>query len=338
VVNVNIYGFNKDHEDFYKIINENNDFLLFTHSYPDGDALGSVLAFYKLLLNLGKKVFVVCNSELPYQYKFLYGMNKIIKSLDCIDGNDKEKYISIFVDCADLKRIRINYESILNKSKVLVNIDHHLSNTYFGDINIVFPEKSATSEIIYVFLEKYFEDKIDKDIAESLYTGILTDTGKFQYSNTTKEVHRVISRLLEFDINPSKIYSNIYENEPLNRFKLLEAVFRRTRVLPSENLVYSYITRKDFLRLNLPFSANDGIIEILRTAKNIKVAALFKEVEKKVYKVSLRSSDELVNVAKIAEEFGGGGHKMASAYVANGDLKKAVIELNDAINKNIGKT
>ena len=318
--------------EFLNVIENNSDFLLFTHSYPDGDGLGSILAFYKMLKNIHKNVYAICSSEMPYQYKFLSNNENILKSLDDIDNSIK--YISIFVDCGDIERIRIDYEEVMKKSEKIINIDHHLSNTYFGNINIVFPEKSATCEIIYLLFEQFFNEKIDRDIAEALYTGILTDTGKFQYSNTTKEVHKIISNLLEYNINPSRIYSSIYESEPANRFKLLAIVFKRSKILKNNNLIYSYTKINDFRKLNLSFSSNDGIIEILRTAKDVKVAALFKEVKKNNYKVSLRSSDESVNVAAIAEKFGGGGHKMASAYIATGTLKKSVMELDCAINNN----
>ncbi len=318
--------------EFLNVIENNSDFLLFTHSYPDGDGLGSILAFYKMLKNIHKNVYAICSSEMPYQYKFLSNNENILKSLDDIDNSIK--YISIFVDCGDIERIRIDYEEVMKKSEKIINIDHHLSNTYFGNINIVFPEKSATCEIIYLLFEQFFNEKIDRDIAEALYTGILTDTGKFQYSNTTKEVHKIISNLLEYNINPSRIYSSIYESEPANRFKLLAIVFKRSKILKNNNLIYSYTKINDFRKLNLSFSSNDGIIEILRTAKDVKVAALFKEVKKNNYKVSLRSSDESVNVAAIAEKFGGGGHKMASAYIATGTLKKSVRELDCAINNN----
>jgi phosphoesterase RecJ-like protein len=329
---MNMDAFNNNDSDILDAIEKNTDFLLFTHCYPDGDGLGSILSFYKMLKNLNKNVYAVCSSEMPYQYKFLSNSEVIIRSIE--DINDNKKYISVFLDCADSARIKIDYEAVAIKSEKIINIDHHMSNTYFGDINIVFPDKSATCEIVYLLFKKYFNEKIDRDIAEALYTGILTDTGKFQYSNTTKEVHKIISDLLEYEINPSRIYSCIYENEPAGRFRLLAIVFKRSRILKSNNLIYSYIKMKDFNRLNLPFSANDGIIEILRTAKDIKVAALFKEVKKNIYKVSLRSSDESVNVASVAEIFGGGGHKMASAYVAEGGLKKSVADLDKAISNN----
>ena len=313
------------------ILKNNDYFVIFTHSYPDGDGIGSSIAFYKLLINLGKKVDIVCDSEMPYQYGFLPYTDKVIKDLSKLSF--KDKYIALFLDCADIKRIRIDEQILMENAKYIINIDHHLSNTDFGDINCIDSSKSATAEIIFSLFDSYFKDYFDKEIAESLYTGILTDTGKFQYSNTTKEVHRIISKLLEYDIAPAHIYSSIYEHEPANRFKLLALVLKRVEIL-NGSLIYSYILEKDFKKFDLPFSSNDGIIELLRAANDIKVAALFKETGPSSYKVSLRSSNNSVNVAAIANSFGGGGHKMASAFSATGKLDIIVKDLIRAIEAN----
>ena len=317
--------FDNNLEKIADILKNNDSFVIFTHSYPDGDAIGSSIAFYKLLLNMGKKADMVCDSEMPYQYEFLPYINKVIKNISALSV--KNKYVALFLDCADIKRINIDEEKLRENARYIINIDHHLSNTNFGQINIIDSSKSATAEIIFLFFDKYFKKYFDKEIAESLYTGILTDTGKFQYSNTTKEVHRIVSLLLEYDINPSSIFSNIYENEPANRFKLLELVFKRVKITPGNYLIYSYILEKDFKKFDLPYSVNDGIIELLRSAGGIKVAALFKEIEPDSYKISLRASNNGVNVAKIADSFGGGGHRSAAAFSSCGKLNVIVKEL-----------
>jgi phosphoesterase RecJ-like protein len=313
------------------IINANNNFVIFTHLYPDGDGIGSLIAFYKMIINLGKKACMICDSEMPYQYEFLPYLNKILKDISEIPY--KNKYISLFLDCSDIKRVKQDEETLKKSTSLIINIDHHLSNTNFGDVNIVDSNKSATAEIIFILFNKYFKYYIDKEIAESLYTGILTDTGKFQYSNTTKEVYKIISMLLKYDINPPYIYSSIYECEPFNRFKLLELVLKRVRLAKNEKLIYSFILKEDFKKLDLPFSSNDGIIELLRAVKDIKVAALFKETGQDIYKVSLRASNNGVNVASIANYFGGGGHKMAAAFTKQGKLKEIVENLVEIIEK-----
>jgi bifunctional oligoribonuclease and PAP phosphatase NrnA len=322
-----------DFEKIADILKNNDSFVILTHSYPDGDGIGSSIAFYKLLLNLGKKAEIVCDSEMPYQYKYLPYINKVTKNLASITF--KNKYTAVFLDCADIKRIRIDEEKLRENANYIINIDHHLSNTNFGQLNIIDSSKSATAEIIFSFFDKYFKKYFDREIAVSLYTGILTDTGKFQYSNTTKNVHKIVSLLLEYDINPSVIFSNIYENEPVNRFKLLDLVLKRIKLMPGNSLIYSFILEEDFKKFNLPYSANDGIIELLRSAGGIKVAALFKEIEPDSFKVSLRASNGGINVANIANSFGGGGHKSAAAFSSTGKLNAIVKKLVNEIELNL---
>ncbi len=316
-----------------EIIDQNHKFLILTHDFPDGDSLGSQVALYELLILLKKDVGMVCNSEIPYQYRFLPHVDRIQKGfkeveVDCL-GRD---CIFFCLDSADKSRFNIDIEEIRERVKKIINIDHHLGNSEYGDINIVDSKKSATGEMLYEFIVGQYPDMMNYNIALCLYTAILTDTGRFQYENTTSDVHRIVSRLLEFGIVPSTVFSFIYENEPLNRFKLLETIFKRVEVDRDKKLVYSYVLQKDFNRLGLPFSANDGIIEMLRSASDARIAALFKQINRKnEYKVSLRSTDGKYNVAEIASKFGGGGHKMASAYSVRGELKKLIKDLVNAI-------
>jgi len=311
-------------------ISKSDDFLLITHAFPDGDAMGSIVAVYDVISNLKKNVFMVCNSEIPYQYKFLPHAGIIKRNLDDINLSSK-RYISICLDSADRDRINLDFNKLREYSKKIINIDHHQGNTNFGDINIVVPEKSATSEIIYNIIIRDFKKSLNHRVALGLYVGILTDTGKFQYSNTSPSVHRIASHLMEYDISASEVFNNIYEKEPYNRFKLLQLVLRRVKLLKAEKLVYSYILQKDFKTLNLPFSSSDGIIEVIRSVKDAKITALFKQVGSDEFKVSLRSSDSSVDVAKIASLFGGGGHKMASAYSEDDKLKNVISKLVSAV-------
>lgn len=317
------------------IIRSNKKFLLLTHSFPDGDGLGSLVALYKLIVELEKNAIMVCNSEIPYQYLFLPELGNLRRDLDEIDITQKE-YVTFCLDSADERRLRVNFELIKQISKLVVNIDHHISNTNFGDINLVVSEKSATAEILYDLIKEYFEAYLGYEIALGLYTGILTDTGKFQYFNTSSRVHQIVSHLLEYNVVPSRVFASIYENEPYNRFKLIQLVLKRASLIKPLGLIYSYILKSDFERLDLPFSSHDGIIELLRTARDVAVAALFKEVDKNLYRISLRSSNSSINVADIASVFGGGGHLMAAAYVQNGKLKDVVSSLVEVTRNKIG--
>jgi len=325
---------NKLYNKVSEIINSNDNFLIISHVYPDGDSLGSQTALYQLISKLKKNVVAVCNSELPYQYKFLPYFNKIKKDLEEVNIYGKE-YICFCLDCSDEDRMNINFKTLKDNVKYIINIDHHNTNTNFGNINIVDTKKSATSEILYELIDKHYRKLLDHKIALGIYVGILTDTGRFQYSNTNYAVHRVVSNLLKFDLSPFEINKSIYENEPLARFKLLRLIFKRVKYVESCGLVYSYVLEKDFKKLKLLYSAQDGVIDLLRSVEMVKVAALIKQNGRNRFKISLRTSDSDIDLCKIASSFKGGGHRMASAYSDNGSLGAIINNLEKSIKDNI---
>jgi len=310
----------KSYNQIFKIIDNNDNFLIITHVYPDGDSLGSQVALYRLISLLKKKVTAICNSELPYQYKFLPHFNEIRKDLHSVKNPGKQ-YICFCLDCADENRMNLDFKILKESAGLIINIDHHNNNTNFGNINIVDTKKSATAEILYEIICKHYQKLLDDKIAMGIYVGILTDTGNFQYSNTNYVVHKVISDLLKFNINPSEVHKYIYESEPLARFKLIQRVLQRVKYVVSCGLIYSYILQEDFKKLNLPFSAQDGLINLLRSAEKVRVAALIKQTGKRCFKISLRTSDSSIDLFRIACLFNGGGHRMASAYSDTGSLK-----------------
>ena len=317
------------------IINENDDFLVITHIFPDGDAIGSITALHMLLSSLGKRSRMICNSDLPYQYRFLPCFNEIKREKEIEDLYEK-KFICIVLDCADQQRTEMDTELLKDSGSHIVNIDHHRSNNRFGDLNIIESGKAATSEMIFKFIYKYFKDILDHDIATCLYVGILTDTGRFQYSNTTANVHLITGKLLEYGIYPSEVYCHIYESDPLGRFKLIQKVFDRIEYIEPLCLIYSYVLEEDFTKLKISFYAQDGVIELLRSAEGTRVAALIKQIENNSYKVSLRTSDRQIDLSAIASGFGGGGHRAASAYRDEGKLDKVISRLKSAVRKEIG--
>lgn len=320
-------------EEVNSIILNNDNFLLITHDFPDGDCLGSQVALYELLVLLGKNVSMLCSSDIPYQYKFLPHTDKIKKDINSAMLFCRDRDCVCFcLDSADEGRFNTDTGMLKEMVRTIINIDHHPGNTGYGDINIIDPQKSATAEIIYELVKFFFEDYLNYNIAIGIYTGILTDTGRFQYENTTHNAHRIVSHLLEFDLKPPVVFSYIYENEPFARFKLIEMVLKRIKLIKSKKLIYSYVLQKDFEKFKLPFSANDGIIELLRSASEANIAALFKQVGPDKFKVSLRSSESACSVAEIAGRFGGGGHKLAAAYSNGGSLKKVIDSLIEAIN------
>ncbi|MCD4670859.1 MAG: bifunctional oligoribonuclease/PAP phosphatase NrnA [Actinomycetia bacterium] len=331
---------NNGHEALYteitKKINDGDDFLIITHIFPDGDALGAITACHKLISSMGKNSNMICKSSLPYQYSFLPGFSDIKQDFNIKDLVNK-KTVCIVIDCADEERTGLDFGYIRKNAGCIINMDHHRSNSLFGDINMVDSSKSAASEILFELLDRNYRDRLNYDIAIGIYVGILTDTGRFQYSNTTANVHRITSKLLEFGIHPSDVYGHIYESDPMGRFKLVQKVFKRIKYIESLGLIYSYVLKRDFSTLNIPFYAQDGIIELLRSAEGAKIAVLFKQADNNSYKISLRTSEKNIDLSEIASGFGGGGHRTASAYKDEGSLNRVISRLKDAVREGTKK-
>jgi len=319
-----------------KKIETGDDFLIITHIFPDGDALGAITACHKLISSMGKNSNMICKSSLPYQYSFLPGFGDIKQDFNIKDLVNKET-VCIVIDCADEERTGLDFGYIRKNAGCIINLDHHRSNSLFGDINMVDSDKSAASEILFELLYGNYRDRLNYDIAIGIYVGILTDTGRFQYNNTTANVHRIVSKLLEFGIHPADIYGHIYESDPMGRFKLVRKVFKRIKYIKSLDLIYSYVLKRDFSTLNIPFYAQDGIIELLRSAERVKIAVLFKQTDDGSYKISLRTSEKNIDLSEIASRFGGGGHRAASAYEDKGSLSGVISRLKDAIRQDSKK-
>lgn len=298
-------------------LRKNKSFLITTHTNMEGDALGSELAFYGILKKLGKKATIVNEDALPYGYEFLPNTDKIIKYKD----NLKEIKFDCFValDCSDLNRTGEVYR-LNSQQKPILNIDHHISNQKFGDINWVEPHASSCSEMIYK-LYKALRLPLDRDTAILLYTGILTDTGSFRYSNATSFTHKAISELLKFHLDIPQIYKSIYENIPFADMKLL------TRILPgikqeAKGRVVWFQVKRDMLRnKKLSFDLSEHVLSFGRAIKDVEVVVLFKENlgVKNEIRVNFRSQGN-VDVNKIAQFFGGGGHKTASGATVRGKI------------------
>ncbi|MFA4854471.1 MAG: bifunctional oligoribonuclease/PAP phosphatase NrnA [Candidatus Omnitrophota bacterium] len=294
-----------------------NNFLITVHTSPEGDALGSQLAFYNLIKKLGKEGTIINEDALPYGYDFLPG-NKLIRRL-----GKSSKYIDfdcfVVLDCADLKRTGEVYK-LNTGNKPVLNIDHHVSNRIFGDVNWVEPGASSCSEMIYK-LYKQLRLPIDKDTALVLYTGMMTDTGSFRYSNTSSFTHKAASELLESGLDVAQVYRNTYENIPLSDVKLL------LEILPEIKFYYRgkiarFKIKKKLLKSGKPcVDIADLVLSFGRAIKGVEVVVLFKENlgENNEVRINLRSQGQ-VDVNKVASLFGGGGHKTAAGCTLHGDI------------------
>ncbi len=287
---------------FYDIIENNDSFMITSHIAPDGDSIGSVLAITLALLKIGKKAVPVINDDIPKKYEYLPGNNFIIKETTV------NYDVIIALDSGDVERLGLN-KKLNVYGGMIVNIDHHKSNTCFGDLNIVDTGASSVGEIIYRLLDGKVE--IDYDIALNLFTSIVTDTGSIRYSNTTPLSLKILAELVDKGVKPDYVSRQVFERRSLNSLALLKAVLDTLEISTDGKIASIYIT-KDMMEVSGAVEEDtDGIINYPREIEGVEVAVLFKENEESLIKVGFRSN-EWVDVGKIAEEFDGGGHIRAA--------------------------
>lgn len=313
-------------------IKKYNNFLITVHTSPEGDALGAELGFYNLVRKLGKSGTIINEDKLPYGYDFLPG-NKLIRLLNRSSKNIDFDCFAV-LDCADLKRTGDVYK--LNKDKKpVLNIDHHISNRNFGDLNWVDPKASSCSEMIYKMYKK-LHLPMDKDTAVALYTGIMTDTGSFRYSNTSSYTLKAASELLKFGIDAAQVYRATYENIPPVDVKLLLKLLPKIEFY-CQGRVVAFQIRKELFKSGKPsVDLADLALSFGRAIKGVEVVVLFKENlgENNEVRVNLRSQGK-VDVNEIAAFFEGGGHKSAAGCTLTGDIKKIAKKVINRIRQSL---
>jgi len=274
----------------------------------EGDALGSELAMYTLLKKLKKKV-VICNNDLtPSIYKFL-PFSRVIKNEVEKDWFD----VALVLDCSDSSRAG-RVKDGLSKVGCIINIDHHISNTYFGDINWVEPHSSSTAQMLYRLCEKF--RIMDKNIAFCLYTAIFTDTGNFTYANTGRETHRIVTNLMKYNLHPYKIYDNLHSLCSPADLNFIGKIIASLKFDANKKVCWATITHWRDKNYDL----TEVIFQIMRLLKDIEVFLLFKKIDRNRTRVNFRSRSR-VDVNRIAKFFGGGGHKRASGTTVNSNLE-----------------
>jgi len=306
-------------------LNEASSVVVTVHIQPDGDAFGSLLAMVKYLKGEGKNVCATWGEDIkiPEHYKWLPGINEIVDFKNCIDAE-----VLLTLDCANEHRLGL-MEERLSRFESIINIDHHIDNSGFGTINVLDFEASATCEIVYDLL-KVMNAGIDADISTLLYTGIVTDTGRFQYSNTTSKTLRTAADLVDHGAAPNVVFQNIYENLPFVSLKLLGYILERAHYIQDCGLVYSYVFDEDFKRAGAAMTDTENFIDYLRTAREAAVAAIIKETADGKLKISLRSKGT-IDVGAIAREGGGGGHRNAAGVTLDKPIKDAIAWLSERV-------
>jgi phosphoesterase RecJ-like protein len=286
-------------------------FSVTTHENPDGDALGSLLATQLALEQLGKdSVMVLANdAPLPGEYRFLE-----LDELQRAWPDDLAERVLVAVDCAQENRMA--GPEALEVAPLVVDIDHHHDNTRFGAVNLIVAEASSTGEVLRdVFAELGVE--ITPEIAEPLYVALVTDTGRFQYTNTTPKALRLAAELVEAGADVHRVFQDVYESVQFAKLKLLARALERAQIYEGGRIVVSHLLRTDFADAGAVEPYSEGIIDYLRAVEGAELAVLIREPprpEGPTRRISLRSSVDELDVSRIARASGGGGHPQAAGF------------------------
>lgn len=312
---------------FNEKIDNANSICILGHERPDGDCIGATLAIYNYILNkYGEKKIVK-----PFLDYFSPSFN-ILPNADKIsnDTMDANKYdLAIIVDSSSLDRLN-EYKRYFVEAKDSILIDHHENNTFPSKVSIVFPESIATCEVLYSFLEKEY---IDINVAKCLYLGIATDSGVFRYRATSNKTFEIVSKLVSFGFDFTNMLDTIVFDNTLNQRKAQGIAFDRLKLICKGQVSFSYLNEEDMISLNIDKRDIDNIIVYLREIENIKVAAFAYQVGRDIYKLSLRSKFDSIDVSEFAMLHEGGGHKLAAGCVYHGSIDK--VETN--FTKDIGE-
>ncbi len=302
--------------------------LIASHINPDGDNLGSSLALYLTLKKLSKNANVLWVDSIPSDYLFLPEIENIKRKEDL---NIEDNYTLITLDSANLDRLGINKELAVNASK-LINIDHHISNTKYGDLYYVDSESSSTGEIIFELIKELNVD-LDSEISNCLYTAISSDTGSFMYSNTTSKTHKIVSKLYENGLNTDEININLYQSNSYKKTILQSKVLMELELYHENKLAVGIVDGDILKSTDTSMEDTEGIVEKIRDIKGIEVAVLIKENYEN-FKISTRSK-RYVNVSKLCEKFNGGGHIRAAGCTL--DKENTLEQIKTNFIKEIGK-
>lgn len=288
--------------------------VLLTHENPDGDAVGSSLAMYEALKQMGKENVDVIIPEYPQTYTFLPNVDKVKKI-----GNEENYDLAIALDSATIKMLN-GWSNYFEQAKTKIVIDHHSTNTMYGDLNYVNPDSPACTQILLTVFE-YFGIEITNEIGKCILTGIITDTGGFQYQSTRPETFEFAARLLKSGINVSEIYKKAMNTKTRANFELRKRAIDRMEFLEEGKISFTYITKQDIEETNASIDDHEGIVDEGRCIEGVEVSIFIRETEKG-YKVSLRSN-EYVNVSDVCLIFGGGGHKHAAGCTVTMPIEQA---------------
>ncbi len=296
------------------------------HPFSDGDALGSQLALHRFCLARGKRSWCLNFDPIPDQLSWLYKPGELVESLPAGEKTD----LAFLMETTDVARMG-DRARLFDRAVTRIHLDHHVGVKGLGDLSILADGVSSTCEILYPIL-KAADPDLPLEILEPLYVGILTDTGNFKYSNTTRRAHEIAGEILAAGLDVYAVYKKIYESNSLNRVLIHGTAMSRARFHGTGGLIYSWLTLEDFTRIGASEVDGDGCITHLVNVVGVEAALLFREREDGTTKVSLRSTGN-VDVQRISKVFGGGGHKLAAGANLPGPLRAAIEAMLDEFSR-----
>lgn len=299
------------------LIKNSTKILIMSHINPDGDALGSTSSMYTTIYeNFKKRADILVIGHLPNCYKFLPNIETAKFEFDTSMVYD----LVITLDVASLDRLA-NHQILFEKAVHTINIDHHKTNSNFGEVNVVNPKASSTGEVLLnIFNEQNW--KVSLDSAIGLYTAILTDTGGFRYENTSENVFLSAAQLVKIGINPNEIYKNCYEKKSKDFVMFQNTCINKAEFLFNDKVAYTVVYKKDLEKYQAKDDFTEGLVETLRAIDSTEISFIAKEIDSKSTKISMRSKTK--DVAVICAEYGGGGHTFAAGCLIKSGVDKAI--------------
>ncbi|HLG16065.1 MAG TPA: bifunctional oligoribonuclease/PAP phosphatase NrnA [Blastocatellia bacterium] len=309
-----------------QLIEQKHRFLITSHIRPDGDGIGSGLALYWMLRSLEKDARVVLRDRVPPAYTVLPGSELVLVQPDLTEDYDA----AFIIECGDVSRPGLARLS----EQFVVNIDHHSTTSTFGDINWIDSTSAAVGEMIYN-LCKALGVEVTKEIAECIYTALLTDTGSFHFSNTTERTLKIASELVRRGAEPARISEALFYSYPFSRIRLLGLVLATIRHDESGRIAWVTMNRETMAEAGASEEDSDGIVNHALSVDGVEAVAFFKELAPGIYRVSLRSKGKN-NVAKVAEVFGGGGHRNAAGCRIEGEFEEVRRRVIEGLQRALG--
>ncbi|MEX1031042.1 MAG: bifunctional oligoribonuclease/PAP phosphatase NrnA [Paenibacillaceae bacterium] len=314
-----------DHSSFQldqakRFILEENNFLVVSHVQPDGDAISSTIAIGLILRSLNKSFIMINEDKTPIKFDYLSGYENILHA-DIIDAVPRQYRNIIAVDCADFSRIGI-VQNWFEDNPIILNIDHHPTNDQYGTIPLIQAEAAATAEILFYLIEA-LGIEWTKSLADCIYTGLLTDTGGFRYSNTSPEVMKIASKMLEFGVIGHQLAEHLLERIAFSHIIILKRALTSLSFAANNQIGWVLVSQADIIESQASNEDLEGLVNYPRNIEGVEVGLLFKEITPSIVKVSFRSAGK-VDVAAIAHRLGGGGHTRASGCTLNMTMDEAV--------------